>query len=143
MSSIVDITKKSINSSGSLNMNLLSWGGSIEEVVRPQYGGTWGRWRRRGRGQNRDDPDIVFKLSSRLYSFGKFGSTRIFPLFHFYFHFFFCDFFPVNDNSLSFTDGLPPDEEAFALKACGNIHIKFNRDFSNCPNQQKTRPIDK
>ena len=45
-------------------------------------------------------------------------------------------------NSLSFTDRLPPDEEAFASKACG-IHIKFNIEFSNCPKQQKTRPIDK
>ena len=64
MSSIVDITKKSINSSGSLNMNLLSWGGSFEEVVRPQYGGTRGRWRRRGRGQFPEDPDTIFNLSS-------------------------------------------------------------------------------
>ena len=38
---------------------------------------------------------------------------------------------------------MPPDEGAFASKACGKIYIKFNREFSNCPKQQKTRPIDK
>ena len=66
-----------------------------------------------------------------------------FPYVLFHFHFFFCDFVTVNDYSLSFTDSLPPDEEAFALKACGKIYFKFNREFSNCPKQQKTRPTEK
>ena len=87
-----------------------------------------------------EDPDIICHLS--LYSFGKLGSTPIFLLCCFTFTFF-CDFLTVNDNSLSFTDSLPPDEEAFALKACGKIYFKFNREFSNCPKQQKTRPEDK
>ena len=87
--------------------------GSIEEVIRPQYGGTRGWWRRRGRGQSLDESDMIFKLSffklsSCLYSFGKLGSTPIFFLFV-SLSLFFCNLtVPVNDNSLSFTDSLPP-----------------------------------
>ena len=40
-------------------------GGLIEEVVWPQYGGTWGRWRRRG-GQNLEDPELFLKSSLSL-----------------------------------------------------------------------------
>ena len=39
--------------------------GFIEEVVWPQYGGTWGRWRRRG-AQILEDPDMFLKSSLSL-----------------------------------------------------------------------------
>ena len=43
-------------------------GGLIEEVVWPQYGGTWGRWRRRGGQnlQNLEDPELFLKSSLSL-----------------------------------------------------------------------------
>ena len=70
-----------------------------------------------------DDPDITFfkiviSVSTRFESWGV-------PQFSFFIvslFLFFCDFVTVIDNSLSFTDCLPPDEEAFALKACGNTY---------------------
>ena len=40
-------------------------GGLIEEVVWPQYGGTWGRRRRRG-GQNLEDLEMFLKSSLSL-----------------------------------------------------------------------------
>ena len=53
-----------------------------------------------------------------------------FPYVLFHFHFLFCDFVTVNDYSLSFTDSLPPDEEAFASKACGKKYISNSIESS-------------
>ena len=83
---------------------------------------------------------IVISVSTRLESWGvpqiSFCIVSLFL--------FFCDFVTVIDNSLSFTDCLPPDEEALASKACGKKYISNSiESFSNCPKQQKTRPIDK
>ena len=54
-------------------------GGQIEEVVWPQYGGTWGRWRRRG-GQNLEDPELFLKSSLSLLVL-KVGSSTPLSLF--------------------------------------------------------------
>ena len=69
---------------------------------------------RRGRGHYLDDPDIIFKLSSQSLIVWKVGEYPNFLFVSFHFYFFFCDFVTVIDNSLSFTDCLPPDEEALA-----------------------------
>ena len=54
-------------------------GGLIEEVVWPQYGGTWGRRRRRG-GQNLEDPEMFLKSSLSLLIL-KVGSSTPLSLF--------------------------------------------------------------
>ena len=80
-------------------------------------------------GGGEEDGDKFWRIQTEslichlsLYSFGKLGSTPIFHFFIVSLFLFFCDFVTVIDNSLSFTDCLPPDEEAFALKACGNTY---------------------
>ena len=57
-------------------------GGLIEEVVWPQYGGTWGRWRRRGGQnlQNLEDPELFLKSSLSLLVL-KVGSSTPLSLF--------------------------------------------------------------
>ena len=54
-------------------------GGLIEEVVWPQYGGTWGRRRRRG-GQNLEDLEMFLKSSLSLLVL-KVGSSTPLSLF--------------------------------------------------------------
>ena len=138
MSSIVDITKKSINSSGSLNMSLLSWGGSIEEVVRPQYGGTWGRWRRRG-GQNLEDPEMFLKSSLSLLIL-KVGSSTPLSLSSFTFTFWWlchCGWC----HSLSVYH-LKRRRLPWKLVEINVQNLKFNSMVPKSPKQQKTKPVD-
>ena len=90
-----------------------------------------------GGGGGEEEGDKFWRIQTEslichlsLYSFGKLGSTPIFFLFV-SLSLFFCNLtVTVNDNSLSFTDSLPPDEEAFASKACGKKYTSNSIESS-------------
>ena len=81
--------------------------------------------RRGGRGKKLEDPEIFFKLSSLSLLVWKVGKIPHFHSFIVSLSLFF-DFFTENDSSLSFMVCLPPDEDAFASKACGKIYLIQN-----------------
>ena len=77
-----------------------------------------------------------------LYTFGKLGSTPIFFLYRFTFTFFsviLSQWLIILCHSLTVCHLM---RRRWPRKLV-EIHIKFKREFSNCPKQQKTRPIDK
>ena len=102
--------------------------GSIEEVVWPQYGGTRGRWRRRGGRHYLDDPDIIFKLSSQSLLVWKVGEYPNFHFLSFHFSFFsviLSQWLIILCHSLTVCHLM---RRRLPWKLV-EIHIKFNREF--------------
>ena len=112
--------------------------GPIEEVVWPQYGGTWGRWRRRG-GQNLEDPEMFLKSSLSLLIL-KVGSSTPLSLSSFTFTFWWlchCGW----SHSLSVYH-LKRRRLPWKLVEINVQNLKFNSMVPKSPKQQKTKPVD-
>ena len=112
--------------------------GFIEEVVWPQYGETWGRWRRRG-GQNLEDPEMFLKSSLSLLIL-KVGSSTPLSLSSFTFTFWWlchCGW----SHSLSVYH-LKRRRLPWKLVEINVQNLKFNSMVPKSPKQQKTKPVD-